>query len=46
MIKNQKDFPPSLIEKIEIRDHLPADYVPMNIVLPGDVITTESGFMQ
>lgn len=46
MIKNLSEYPPKLFESLDLLSFLPADVSSLKIVLPGDTITTEQGFMQ
>ena len=46
MIKNLNQYPPKLFESLDLLSFLPTDLSGLKIVLPGDVITTEQGFMQ
>jgi len=44
MIKDLKDFPKPLISSINVMEQL--GDTKLNIVLPGDLITADKGFMQ
>ncbi len=44
MIKDLKDFPKPLVDSIDVAQQL--GDVKLNVVLPGDLITTDRGFMQ
>ena len=46
MIKDLKDFPQPLVSTINITDQLENNDIKLNIVLPGDLITADKGFMQ
>ena len=45
MIKDIKDLPEKLIDIIDLDQYGEGKYK-INILLPGDLITTEKGFMQ
>lgn len=46
MIKNLINYPPKLFESLDLLSFITSDLSSLKIVLPGDVITTEQGFMQ
>lgn len=46
MIKNLEKYPKKLLESLDLLSYLPDDISKLKIVLPGDIITTEIGFMQ
>ena len=46
MIKNLNEYPSKLFESLEVLSYLTNDVSSLKIVLPGDIITTEQGFMQ
>ena len=46
MIKNLDQYPSKLFETLDLLSYLTSDASSLKIVLPGDVITTEQGFMQ
>lgn len=46
MFKNLQKYPSKIIDTFDLSKYLPTDFVSFNMVMPGDVITTEQGFMQ
>ena len=48
MIKNLEEFPPNIIESIKMEDGIEEQNLGtgINLVLPGDLITEEKGYMQ
>lgn len=46
MIKNLEKYPKKLFESLDVLSYLPENISSLKIVLPGDFITNEPGFMQ